>query len=168
MSHAGGRERWEALLVQDGSGILGRKDKRAVVTAPSLASPRAGLPVLSPERLACSTSGHTRRCSEHCYSKQHARSQTDSRKSSFPSPSPDCTPQDAKTGAPTQQGGGQLKKQPWRDLAQGRGGPGEARVSERRKTGRKELFSACCEGGHLGRDSADTQQKAAARGRGLY
>ena len=85
MSHAGGREQREALLVQDGNGILGRKEKLAVVTAPLLASPRAGLPVLlSPERLARSTSGHTRRCSEHCHSRQRASPQTGKQEEVFP------------------------------------------------------------------------------------
>ena len=87
MSWTGGHEKWEALLVQDGTRILDPKDKRAVVTAPLLASSRAWLPfLLSPEGLACSTSGHTRRCSQHCYSGQRARSQTDKQKELFSLP----------------------------------------------------------------------------------
>lgn len=43
--------------------------------------------LFSPWGLACSASGNSRRCPQHCYSRQHARSQT-SRKSSFPFSSP--------------------------------------------------------------------------------
>lgn len=87
MSRAGGHENWEVLLVQDGNRVLDCADQQAVVAASLLASPRAWLPfLLSSEGLARSSSGHTRRCSHRCYSRQRAKSQTDKQEELFSLP----------------------------------------------------------------------------------